>query len=290
MKIFIISNTLFGDKKHKEHLDYFYNSFIPYLKENFQKGDFLLHMGGLFENKFINISVMNDVYKLFYEISNIIDVKFLVSSKDSMLKNNNNSYIIFNNIKNIEVILDEKIIENVRLVSNKEFEYNDNYTTFYNSKNTKNKGYNGYYTNFTNKKIGSPYQFTDDDIDKKRGFMIYDNISNKFKFIENNFNKKFINIKIDKEEDIEKIKDKLNNKIILEINRKILKEHENRLNVFISKQDIIRTVYYDDSDYFKEDDNEKELEETLKEKFNEEENSELMIQAFEKILSIYNRN
>ena len=56
MKVFITTDWHFGvylnnlDKWLDMMEDYFYNSFIPYIRENAKPGDILIHCGDLYDN------------------------------------------------------------------------------------------------------------------------------------------------------------------------------------------------------------------------------------------------
>lgn len=55
-----------------------YNFLMPYLKDNFEEGDILIHLGDLFDNRTsIPINVLNKVEKILKDISDIIPTHIL---------------------------------------------------------------------------------------------------------------------------------------------------------------------------------------------------------------------
>jgi DNA repair exonuclease SbcCD nuclease subunit len=96
MKIFMISDTHFGvhtnefDKWQNMMESTFYNFVIPFLKKNVKKGDILIHLGDLFDNRTsIPIITLNKVEKILKEISNIIPIHIMVGNHDLFNKGTN---------------------------------------------------------------------------------------------------------------------------------------------------------------------------------------------------------
>jgi hypothetical protein len=286
MKIAIISNTLFGHKNHKEFIDYFKDSFIPYLKEN--KVDKVVHLGGLFNSKNINISILNDVYILFKEISQYSNIEILVSEKDKISKNHNNSYIFLKSIQNVDIIEDNKETQYYNLLSSNSFIQN-NKINLYTEKENIHNGYNGYYTHFSKNRIGSPYQIDEKDKGKKKGFFMIDFIKKEKKFIENDYNKKFIKKIIKTEEDLNSLNKKLfENNVHIEINKELYKNNENKINVILSQYDIKKISYSEDK---KEEDIEEDIsldiETNIRKEIEQMQDSELLLMAFDDVLKKY---
>ena len=286
MKIVIISNTLFGHKNHKEFIDYFKDSFIPYLEEN--KVDKVVHLGGLFNSKNINISVLNDVYILFKEIVKYSDIEILVSEKDKISKNHNNSYIFLKSIQNVYIIEDNKETQYYNLLSSKSFIQNKK-INLYTEKEDVYNGYNGYYANFSKNRIGSPYQIDEKDKGKKKGFFMIDFIKKEKKFIENDYNKKFIKKIIKTEEDLNSLNKKLfENNVHIEINKELYKNNENKINVILSQYDIKKISYSEDK---KEEDIEEDIsldiETNIRKEIEQMKDSELLLMAFDDVLKKY---
>lgn len=85
---------------------YFYNFFIPLLKENMKNGDVLVITGDIFDNRnSIGVKVINSVIQLFETLSKIIPVHVLVGNHDMYLMNSTdiNSVATIRNIKNVTV-------------------------------------------------------------------------------------------------------------------------------------------------------------------------------------------
>jgi DNA repair exonuclease SbcCD nuclease subunit len=96
MRIFMISDTHFGvhmnefDKWQNMMESTFYNFVIPFLKKNVKKGDILIHLGDLFDNRTsIPIITLNKVEKILKEISNIIPIHIMVGNHDLFNKGTN---------------------------------------------------------------------------------------------------------------------------------------------------------------------------------------------------------
>lgn len=71
-------------------MEYFYNFFIPNLKKYKKENDVLFVLGDLFDNRqVVNILVLNKFFKLFEDISKILDVHIIVGNHDIYEKNSN---------------------------------------------------------------------------------------------------------------------------------------------------------------------------------------------------------
>jgi DNA repair exonuclease SbcCD nuclease subunit len=120
MKVFITTDWHFGvyvnnlDKWLNMMEDYFYNFFIPYLKENAKEGDVLIHCGDLYDNRTsIPIIASYKAEKILTEISKILPVHLIVGNHDLWNKGSNdiNSVRLFNFVDNINVYTDTTTIE-----------------------------------------------------------------------------------------------------------------------------------------------------------------------------------
>jgi len=113
MKAWLISDTHFGikatdnDKWLSLMIDYFYQWFIPTVKNKVKKGDILIHCGDLFDNRnSINVKVVDSVVKLFEELSNIFsEIHVIAGNHDAyaMSSTSINSLCVIRNISNITI-------------------------------------------------------------------------------------------------------------------------------------------------------------------------------------------
>ena len=113
MKVYMITDTHFGiylnnlDKWMNMMESTFYNYVIPYLRENAEPGDMLIHLGDLFDNRTsLPIIVINKVEKILKEISDILPMHIMVGNHDLWNKGSNdvNSVRMFGYMnKNITV-------------------------------------------------------------------------------------------------------------------------------------------------------------------------------------------
>jgi predicted MPP superfamily phosphohydrolase len=121
MRVFMMTDTHFGiylnnlDKWLNMMESTFYNWVIPYLKENVQPGDILIHLGDLFDNRTsIPIIVLNKVEKILNEISKILPIHIMVGNHDLWNKGSNevNSVRLYGYLnKNIKVYENTTILE-----------------------------------------------------------------------------------------------------------------------------------------------------------------------------------
>lgn len=261
MKIFIISNTLFGYKNiNKNQLYYFNDVIIPFLKKNVKKDDILIHGGNIFNNrKNVSMDIIHDVMKIFEDISKILPIYIIKSKNDDL------ATLLLNRINNINIIDEKTKIKNITIFpyniqldeeENDIIVFNHNY---YNNpdiyKNILKKSYINICTynndypikddNIIN--IGSPYELNKNDKNKK-GFLVIDTDKKKHKFIENNHSPKFIDINIDKTEDIDNLKINKKDYIYLYVKESIInkKENLNKLNLLINKYNFKNITYLND--------------------------------------------
>jgi len=120
MKIWIISDTHFGkysndsEKWLKLMTDYFYNWFIPTVKKHYKKGDVLVHLGDVFDNRTaINVKVIDTVVKIFEDLSKIFgEIHVIIGNHDAWLQSSTeiSSACVIRNIPNIYLYDEPKII------------------------------------------------------------------------------------------------------------------------------------------------------------------------------------
>lgn len=119
MKIWTISDFHFGkyqndsDKWINNMTSYFYDWFIPLLKENKKKDDKLFILGDIFDNRTsINLKAINVVVKLFEDLAKIIECHVLIGNHDAWLMNSNdiNSVCVIRNIPNVFTYEQPKVI------------------------------------------------------------------------------------------------------------------------------------------------------------------------------------
>lgn len=93
----MITDTHLGMRplSYQKHLkmmrDYFYNFFIPLLKEHYEEGDILIHLGDLYDNRnHIPIDVLNAGEQIIHDIAQILPVHLIVGNHDIFNKSSNN--------------------------------------------------------------------------------------------------------------------------------------------------------------------------------------------------------
>lgn len=120
MKVFLTTDWHFGvylnnlDKWLDMMEDYFYNSFIPYIKENAKEGDILIHCGDLYDNRTsIPIIASYKAEKILLELSKIIPIHIIVGNHDLWNKGSNdiNSIRLFNHVNNVSVYTEPNSIQ-----------------------------------------------------------------------------------------------------------------------------------------------------------------------------------
>jgi len=263
MKIFLISNTQFGYKKiSNNQFSYFTEKIIPLLKNKSKDDDIFIHGGNIFNNKkTVTMDIIHKTMDIFEKISKILPVYIIKSNNDEL------SSLLLNRIKNVNIINNEKTINNITLLSYKKsinndingeiIIFNNNYMNnpdLY--KKILNKFDISICTHYEDKEtdkniinLGSPYQLNKSHNNKK-GILIIDNITKKSKLIENNYSPKFINISINKIEDIDKLKIMKKDFIDIKVNEDIIskKENLNRLNIAINKYNFDNITYIKNKD------------------------------------------
>lgn len=95
--------------------DYFFNFFIPQVKEKYKKGDILVHLGDVFDNRqSLNLAAQNLGIRVFEELSKIFpEIHIIVGNHDIMRKNSNDisSVDCLKYIPNVNVYKEPKILE-----------------------------------------------------------------------------------------------------------------------------------------------------------------------------------
>ena len=93
--------------------EYFRDFFIPLLKKEKKEGDFLIHLGDVFDSRqSLNLQVMNDGMDIFEEISKIMPIVIILGNHDIYKKNSNevNSVKVLKWIPNITVLEEPQIL------------------------------------------------------------------------------------------------------------------------------------------------------------------------------------
>lgn len=257
--IYIIGNTLFGYPKMSDiQIDYFKNSFIPFLKKVYREGDILVHTGNIFYNKqSTHFKVLKDTFDIFDELSTFIQIFVLKGPNDELS-------IDLISRKNIKIFKEIKKVKNIMFIPNGNFLMPDNDTEylFYNNipKEIKDikKTFNGFYDNEKgndiNINITSPYQLNKDYTSSPHGFYAFSLKQNEVRFIENNYSPKFKEIYIDDISQLNEMNTISNDFVDLIINSKVVEktENKNKVDIFISKNDF-HNVYFTESTKIEKD-------------------------------------
>lgn len=320
-KIFIISNTNFGISKNlstKEWLKnmdyYFYNEFIPYLMNNVQPNDILIHLGNLIhKTKTIDLNALKFIQDLFEKISNILPVYLIEGENDNLglniLKKFENIQII-KQATEIDILLDQRFLF---LPINSKIEDIDNFDSDYCflnfdylnspkkdiivSKLKKfKKCYNGFYdkNSVTSniKNLGGPYNIDGDD---KKGFIVLETHLDKDKFIQNKLSPNFKKIIINTEDELT-ISPEIfkNNYVNLNINKKLLIDNKLKIEMLLNQYDINNVTYSDDEivkdreDILELNEHSLSLNEMVEDYINklESDNKDILLKEFKKIIEL----
>ena len=119
-RIFMISDLHFGVRANsiewiENHLKFFYEFYIPWVKEQYKEGDVLFVLGDWFDNRqLLDINVMNKSIDLIVDLSEILPVYFMTGNHDIYKKNDTdvNSISAFKFIPNVTIYEDPTIITN----------------------------------------------------------------------------------------------------------------------------------------------------------------------------------
>jgi hypothetical protein len=252
--IYIIGNTQFGYPKMNDiQVDYFKNWFIPYLKKVYREGDILIHTGNIFYNKqTVNYKVLNDVLDIFDTLSTFIQIFVLRGSNDEL------SIDLIARNKKIKILNETKKIKTIMFFPSGDFLMPDNDTEyiFYNSPQKEISGlkrsFNSFFDNEKgndiNINVTSPYQLNKDYTLSQHGFYELSLKHNEVTFTENNYSPKFKEIYIEDISELSKINTKTNDFIDLIVKSTAINktENKNKLEIFISKNNINNVYYTED--------------------------------------------
>jgi len=252
--IYIIGNTLFGYPKMIDiQIDYFKNSFIPFLKKTKREGDILVHTGNIFYNKqTTHFKVLKEVFGIFDELSDLMPIFLLKGPNEEF------SLDLLSNRKNIKVFKEIKRMKNLMFVPQGEFLMPENdveylfYSTPLKEVTGVKRSFNGYYENEKgndiNINITSPYQLNKDFSNIGHGFYAFNLKQNDIRFIENNYSPKFKDIFIDDLSQLKEIDTSSKDFMDLVIDSKVveLTENKNKIDMFLSKHDF-HNVYFTES-------------------------------------------
>ena len=120
-RAFIISDTHFGARSNSiEWLDmmkdWFYEDFIPKVRENYRPGDVLIHCGDVFDNRqSVNLLVLHEGIRLFEELSKIfVDGIYIIAGNHDVMRKTSNDVSSLDVLKYIPGvhILKEPVIAN----------------------------------------------------------------------------------------------------------------------------------------------------------------------------------
>ena len=270
MRIFLISNTLFGykNKKHlNTQLDYFNQFFIPFVQKTASKDDILIHLGNFFDSQNINVNIFNKCQTIFENISQILPIKLLVGKLDRCVEtkdNKINTLSIFRNFNNIEIIDETKIINDMTLIPQTKniIKELDNSTDvilcnidYKNSDSLikqlleKKLCFCGSYNNYEKDEIiniGSPFQL-DREWSTNKGFIVFDTITKKHKFIENNSSPRFEKIEIKSTDDLRELESKKDfiskNYVDVVVDQELLTEKKLKVDILLSKYNFSKIEY-----------------------------------------------
>lgn len=118
MKIWFLADLHFGCRADneiwlKDYSDYFYNVFIPLLKDKYEEGDIVCSLGDVFDNRnSIGINTINIVIDIFEKIVEICpDIRLIVGNHDIYNKSSNNitSLNILKYIKGVKIYYEPEV-------------------------------------------------------------------------------------------------------------------------------------------------------------------------------------
>jgi DNA repair exonuclease SbcCD nuclease subunit len=118
MKIWFLADLHFGCRADneiwlKDYSDYFYNVFIPLLKDKYEEGDIVCSLGDVFDNRnSIGINTINTVIDIFEKIAEICpDIRLIVGNHDIYNKSSNDitSLNILKYIKGVKIYYEPEV-------------------------------------------------------------------------------------------------------------------------------------------------------------------------------------
>jgi len=313
MKKFLLSNTHFGYKNNDEKwlnlmIDFFNNSYIPFLKKYAKEDDVLIHLGNLFNNsQSININTLNRVQELFKAISDILPIYLIVgyNDKSTTVKSNHiNSLNIFKGFDNIHIIdkeptlLDDIVcvpwtnnFNDLKNIHERYFLINFDYKKYSNKVKEiiNGKTYAGFYNDREIDDhitvIGSPYQLSANN-SSDVGFYVLS--GDKELWTENKYSPRFSKIEIKTEEDIDNLDKEFieNNFVDVVVDSEALDKNKTKIK-FLLSQFKLNSIHYKEQDVIYEVDEEnKTLDELVKEELKDV--NENILNEYENIMKIYN--
>jgi calcineurin-like phosphoesterase family protein len=272
-KIFIISNTNFNiaktisSKDWLKNMDlYFYNEFLPYLTNNVQPNDILIHLGNFTcKTKTIDLNSLKFIQDLFEKIAKLLPVYIIQGENDNLALNILRNFENINIIKNpteINVLLDQKFlmlpystkIEEIDKFDSDYCFFNLDYLNspkkdiFVNKLKFFKKCYNGFYdknsVTANIKNLAAPYNI---DTDTKKGFIVLETHTYTDKFILNKLSPNFKKISLDSIADLNISSDVFkNNYVSLSINKRLLVDNKLKIEMLLSEYEPINVTYTDD--------------------------------------------
>ena len=97
----------------KDYSDYFYNVFIPLLKDKYEEGDVVCSLGDVFDNRnSVGINTINTVIDIFEKIAEICpDIRLIVGNHDIYNKSSNNitTLNILKYIKGVKIYYEPEV-------------------------------------------------------------------------------------------------------------------------------------------------------------------------------------
>lgn len=230
--IFLLSDLHFGVRANslewlQNHMRYFREFYIPYLKKNMKKGDILFILGDWFDNRqLLDIYIMNNAIDIVMEISQIIPIYFLTGNHDIYKKYDTdvNSIIAFKYIPNVTIYEKPVVVTNgdseililpwigdykieAEYINQNKFDYVFAHTTLTGFKYDNNrqihkgldvtdiKNIKKLFSGHIHKRqefqkyiyIGSPFHTKRSDINNEKGVYLFDPKKNKETFTTNDF-------------------------------------------------------------------------------------------------------
>lgn len=315
MKLILLSNTNFGYNNKRrilnQQLDYFNNFFIPWLENNCEPVDILIHTGNLFSN--INIYTLNKVQDIFDRISKIVKVKMLVGNFDrtnDSRDNSINSFVIFKHNSNIEIITDfathqyidmddTALIPWIRIPHDKLTDAHfDNLITSIDISSSPfefdliaNKVFCGFSTEFSEVGskifIGSPYQMNKDQKSEK-GFIVVDGGGHKH--IKNTYSPTYKNIILENEKDLEDLESKKDiiekNNITVMVGGELL-EKKIKVDMLLSKYKFSEIRYEVKEEPIVIESETVDINKMIEEAIEKSSNKNVLINEYQNILNVF---
>ena len=276
MKIAVINNTNFGYKNNSKEISdmmfkYFNFDVMPKIKKNMDNQDCVVIIGDIFYNTSnICSSVFNKTQDILSEISNICK---------------------------LILITDKNTKDMFRFIPNIRFEDSFTEGEYTISKTLKNNKYN--FLGFTdilktednNTHLPLPYQLTEET--NGNGFYVINTDKKSYNFIRNTSSPVFGTIKIESFEELEELDNIYisENKITLNINKKLFDENRNKLEFILSKLTPVKIEYIDNSDDSDEDDSiiiPQNYDDIIRREI-EKRNMKDLMEKYENVISIYKK-